>query len=74
MIYLLYVNSSNVNDYVVDWNATTLGVSPMEIDKSSMVLPYVLFEFTPRAVSIIGRYNFFDVVNGAYQTVSRLMI
>ncbi|XP_052805566.1 high-affinity choline transporter 1-like isoform X1 [Mya arenaria] len=37
-----------------DWKATSLGVSPLDADKSSMVLPYVLNEFTPKAVSILG--------------------
>ncbi|WAR04232.1 SC5A7-like protein [Mya arenaria] len=36
-----------------DWNVTRLGVSPLAINKSSMVLPYVLYEFTPPTVSII---------------------
>ncbi|XP_053372519.1 high-affinity choline transporter 1-like [Mercenaria mercenaria] len=37
-----------------DWNTTRLGVSPMEIGKGSMILPYVLYEFTPQTVSVLG--------------------
>lgn len=37
-----------------DWNTTSLGVSPMEIGKGSMILPYVLNELTPPAVSVLG--------------------
>ncbi|XP_060596317.1 high-affinity choline transporter 1-like [Ruditapes philippinarum] len=37
-----------------DWNGTKLGISPLEIGKGSMILPYVLYEFTPPAVSILG--------------------
>lgn len=39
---------------VADWNSTSYGVSPVDNDEGSMVLPLVLKEFTPKAVSIIG--------------------
>ncbi|XP_060081442.1 high affinity choline transporter 1-like [Ylistrum balloti] len=37
-----------------DWTNTTLGVSPMAVNKADMVLPYVLKEFTPVPVAVIG--------------------
>ncbi|XP_048776089.2 high-affinity choline transporter 1-like [Ostrea edulis] len=37
-----------------DWTNTTLGSSPMALNQSSMTLPYVLHEFTPSWVAIIG--------------------
>ncbi|KAH3703512.1 high-affinity choline transporter 1-like [Dreissena polymorpha] len=37
-----------------DWNATRLGVSPLDIGQGSAILPHVLNEFTPPAVSILG--------------------
>lgn len=37
-----------------DWNSTTLGISPVARNESSLTLPYVLHYFTPPAVSVIG--------------------
>ncbi|KAK3107633.1 hypothetical protein FSP39_018781 [Pinctada imbricata] len=37
-----------------DWSNTTMGMSPMAANVSSMVLPYVLQEFTPTPVAILG--------------------
>ena len=37
-----------------DWSNTTLGNSPMALNQSSMTLPYVLYEFTPKWVAILG--------------------
>ena len=37
-----------------DWNQTNYGMSPVDNDQGSMVLPLMLKEFTPAAVSIIG--------------------
>lgn len=37
-----------------DWSKTSLGESPMEQNKGSMVLPLVLQNFTPNIVAIIG--------------------
>ncbi|OWF43994.1 high affinity choline transporter 1-like [Mizuhopecten yessoensis] len=37
-----------------DWTNTTLGMSPMAANKADMVLPYVLNEFTPVPVAVIG--------------------
>lgn len=40
--------------FFVDWSNTTLGASPMALNQSSMTLPYVLHEFTPNWVAILG--------------------
>ncbi|KAK3096853.1 hypothetical protein FSP39_003971 [Pinctada imbricata] len=37
-----------------DWSNTTLGMSHVEANVSSMVLPYVFNEFTPKPVAIIA--------------------
>ncbi|XP_069115541.1 high affinity choline transporter 1-like isoform X2 [Argopecten irradians] len=37
-----------------DWTNTSLGMSPMAANKADMVLPYVLNEFTPVPVAVIG--------------------
>ncbi|XP_050416030.1 high-affinity choline transporter 1 isoform X2 [Patella vulgata] len=37
-----------------NWNSTSLGNSPMVLNKSSDVLPYVLQEFTPPVISLLG--------------------
>lgn len=37
-----------------NWSNTTLGASPMALNQSSMTLPYVLHEFTPNWVAILG--------------------
>ncbi|XP_056013471.1 high-affinity choline transporter 1-like isoform X2 [Ostrea edulis] len=37
-----------------DWTNTTLGSSPVSLNKSSMTLPYVLHEFTPNWVAVLG--------------------
>ncbi|CAC5387672.1 SLC5A7 [Mytilus coruscus] len=37
-----------------DWNKTSLGQSPMELNRGSMVLPLVLQNFTPNVVAVIG--------------------
>ncbi|XP_071175611.1 high-affinity choline transporter 1-like [Mytilus edulis] len=37
-----------------DWNKTSLGQSPMELNMGSMVLPLVLQNFTPNVVAVIG--------------------
>ncbi|XP_061165444.1 high-affinity choline transporter 1-like [Saccostrea echinata] len=37
-----------------DWTNTSLGASPMTMNQSSMTLPYVLHEFTPRWVAVLG--------------------
>ncbi|KAL3886225.1 hypothetical protein ACJMK2_026232 [Sinanodonta woodiana] len=37
-----------------NWNSTSLGMSPVLAGKASMVLPYVLHEFTPQPVAILG--------------------
>ena len=43
--------------FISDWSKTSLGESPMEQNKGSMVLPLVLQNFTPNIVAIIGQYN-----------------
>lgn len=40
--------------FFVDWSNTSLGASPMALNQSSMTLPYVLHEFTPNWVAILG--------------------
>ena len=42
-----------------DWNATGLGISPMENNKTELVLPLVLHYLTPRPVAIIGEDGIF---------------
>ncbi|CAC5390889.1 SLC5A7 [Mytilus coruscus] len=37
-----------------DWNKTSLGQSPMDLNQGSMVLPLVLQNFTPNVVAVIG--------------------
>ncbi|CAL1534675.1 unnamed protein product [Lymnaea stagnalis] len=37
-----------------DWNSTSLGESPIGTNRSSLVLPLVIHEFTPFAVSVLG--------------------
>lgn len=37
-----------------NWNETNLGQSPLEINESYMMLPYVIKEFTPRIPSLFG--------------------
>ncbi|XP_063439810.1 high-affinity choline transporter 1-like [Mytilus trossulus] len=37
-----------------DWNKTSLGQSPMDLNQGSMVLPLVLQNFTPNIVAVIG--------------------
>ncbi|VDI34308.1 solute carrier family 5 (high affinity choline transporter), member 7 [Mytilus galloprovincialis] len=37
-----------------DWNKTSLGQSPIELNMGSMVLPLVLQNFTPNVVAVIG--------------------
>lgn len=42
---------------LTDWNKTSLGQSPIELNMGSMVLPLVLQNFTPNVVAVIGRYT-----------------
>lgn len=37
-----------------DWSNTSIGMSPIDNNEGSSILPYVLQEFTPPVVSIIG--------------------
>ncbi|ESO93741.1 hypothetical protein LOTGIDRAFT_104627 [Lottia gigantea] len=37
-----------------DWNSTTLGKNPVKLGQASDVLPYVLQEFTPYIISLLG--------------------
>lgn len=37
-----------------NWNQTSLGLSPLEINESYMMLPYVIKEFTPRLPCLLG--------------------
>ena len=37
-----------------------MGESPLDTDKGSMILPYVLFEFTPPIVSVLGKFVCFE--------------